>query len=408
MAEKYFTVKAGGTYLANRVALDLDVVPLGLLMRMLAMHPSQPKSARALADTGVGIGRTQIQNGLAELEAKGFRYRFLAQSAEGRLMTIVLTMEEPCQPEDALEAVPVKLQERIVRCTSHPALKINQSDKPAKDNAPVDNLENKGISPGRTDSQDSGRRSDEPVDNSENTENFRNLGESVSSGRTASQVTGTRLTGTRSARPHISKDISKLSKDSHSPKRSKDLHPTNQGGVESSPASVDVGGVVGGVKVSSGGDAALAGQVSPAEDDFELFSRCIPPGRMRKVLTGKAGVRVASALRRALDSGWLASEILWRLDNNPVPDSPRNLAGLMIHRVEEIAHSRPPSALPGSARGSRSTTGVGQVVDPLEEAQKKYVLAKVAAQKAEAELSDAQRADRCRREQLAKEGKQIA
>ena len=101
MSSKYFTVKAGGTYLANDVSLNKEITvdALGLLMVMLAMHPEAPKNRDSLC--GRGLGRRRVAEALRCLERVGLRYRFRVSSTTGEWRTITILFDRPHSLEDA-------------------------------------------------------------------------------------------------------------------------------------------------------------------------------------------------------------------------------------------------------------------------------------------------------------------
>ena len=136
---RYFTVKAGGQYLANSVihnqALSFDA--LGLLLVMLAMHPAQPKTRDTL--TGRGLGRRAVAVALHNLEAEGFRYRFKYAGVDGAWRSVCVLFDEPHDFASAFEVVQ-QLVDVPVACWR------DAQDRPV----PVDNSGVGDKTPGRT------------------------------------------------------------------------------------------------------------------------------------------------------------------------------------------------------------------------------------------------------------------
>ena len=121
VSDRYFTVKAGGTYLRNAVALDpaLSVDAVGLLMVMLAMHPRAPKNRDSLV--GRGMGRDRVAKALRCLEAAGLRYRFRASGRKpGTWETLTLLFDEPVSVEQAWASIDPAMAAAVVACVSHP------------------------------------------------------------------------------------------------------------------------------------------------------------------------------------------------------------------------------------------------------------------------------------------------
>ena len=83
-----------------------------------------------------------------------------------------------------------------------------------------------------------------------------------------------------------------------------------------------------------------------------------------------AAERLARLLRRALDAGWTRQRIYRILNDNPLPADTRNLVGLVIHRVGEIARTSPtparkPPAEPATARAASAEAATPAQIDEI-------------------------------------------
>ena len=129
--------------------------------------------------------------------------------------------------------------------------------------------------------------------------------------------------------------------------------PTNQAGSDPPPGP---GGVDGDPSLASppgsgrrpartgrrGRRLSSSGSSSGAAD-WGLLGACLPRP-MRALLTERAAARVTGLLGRARAAGWTRAEIHRVLNGNPLPDRLVNGAGLVIHRVGEIASTPAPAS----------------------------------------------------------------
>ena len=141
----------------------------------------------------------------------------------------------------------------------------------------------------------------------------------------------------------------------------KEEPPTNQPDPERAMVGVD--------KERSGDGCARRAPASPAdvehEDDWGLLGECLPRPWLG-LLTASAAERLTRLLRRALDAGWTRQRIYRILNNSPLPADTRNLVGLVIHRVGEIARTSPtparkPPAEPATARAASTEAAPAQI-----------------------------------------------
>lgn len=343
---RYFTVKAGGQYLANSVihnqALSFDA--LGLLLVMLAMHPAQPKTRDTL--TGRGLGRRAVAVALHNLEAEGFRYRFKYAGVDGSWRSVCVLFDEPHDFASAFEVVQ-QLVDVPVACWR------DAQDRPL----PVDNSGVGDKTPGRTEVPVPVPRcvegvSDQvmPVDNSGKDD-------------VKPQVTGYLPRSHRGTgdRPSVG-GTSYISKDIYSNK-SKDLsfNPNRTGSVTSSldaretenPVRLGVDLVGGGVTpAASTPTTSLSGEHSPDDDCCELdglvdgFVEAAVPEMFWSVLDSSGRSAVRRLLVQAQRGGWDPRDIYARLNaTGPIGEAQRP-AAVVIYRLRRVvAGSRPVSVV---------------------------------------------------------------
>ena len=118
--------------------------------------------------------------------------------------------------------------------------------------------------------------------------------------------------------------------------------PPGPGGVDGdpAPASPPGSGRAAARTGTRGRRSASSGSLSGAAD-WGLLGACLPRP-MRALLTERAAARVTGLLGRAQAAGWTRAEIHRVLNGNPLPDQLVNGAGLVIHRVGEIASTPAP------------------------------------------------------------------
>lgn len=330
VSDRYFTVKAGGTYLRNAVALDpaLSVDAVGLLMVMLAMHPRAPKNRDSLV--GRGMGRDRVAKALRCLEAAGLRYRFRASGRKpGTWETLTLLFDEPVSVEQAWASINPAMAAAVVACVSHP-----------QDSADVVR----------------GTETCTPVD--------------------SDGVSGVRVSDRRKpVRPP--KGVNNSSLHSELPPR----HPSesdtdavsgagdsadgadHEGAVSVGPASP----VKRGAGVSSSAVSGKRSSEPLPEVDWELINECVPQP-MASWLAGVSARRVTGLLRQAVDAGWRPGRVYGALNAARLPAEVANGPGLVIHRVGQIAHTAPPvrrrPRAAGAAGGAVSAqSGAGGAVE---------------------------------------------
>lgn len=105
------------------------------------------------------------------------------------------------------------------------------------------------------------------------------------------------------------------------------------------------------------------------EVDWGLLGECLPRPWLG-LLTVSAAERLARLLRRALDAGWTRPRIYRILNDSPLPADTRNLVGLVIHRVGEIARTSPtparkPPAEPATARAASAEAATPAQIDEI-------------------------------------------
>lgn len=309
----YFLVRRGSTAVSNKLIHDksLSYATLGVLMACLAMPDEAVKGYRQL--TGRGLGEHATRRALRELEDHRLRFRFRIRSG-GRLRDVVIVSDAPIEVDEAMGIVVTAMKDGtmisgpIVDCPSHPGF---FPEKTAKNTASPDCAAASAAQSG-------------PVDNSD---------------------TVPRQTAAQSAAAHIPKGIS-----NDSSLRSES--PTIQPAVASDASAVGVGEENRGSGIGrrpAGVPPAGPGREPSArpasEDEWRLVAESLPP-EMLGVMTKRAASRAAADLRRAISGGWTAGQVRSRLAANPLPppDQVRNLVGLIISRVAELADSRPPAA----------------------------------------------------------------
>ena len=145
----------------------------------------------------------------------------------------------------------------------------------------------------------------------------------------------------------------------------KEEPPTNQPGPESAMVSVneerseDVG-----VRRVPASRADVEHEV-----DWGLLGECLTRP-LHRLLNVSAPDPQAPQLRRALDAGWTRQRIYRILNDNPLPADTRNLVGLVIHRVGEIARTSPtparkPPAEPATARAASAEAATPAQIDEI-------------------------------------------
>ena len=313
VSDRYFTVKAGGTYLRNAVALDpaLSVDAVGLLMVMLAMHPRAPKNRDSLV--GRGMGRDRVAKALRCLEAAGLRYRFRASGRKpGTWETLTLLFDEPVSVEQAWASINPAMAAAVVACVSHP-----------QDSADVVR----------------GTETCTPVD--------------------SDGVSGVRVSDRRKpVRPP--KGVNNSSLHSELPPR----HPSESAadavsgaGDSADGADHEGAGSVGpaspvkcGAGVASSAGSGKRSELLP-EVDWGLIEECVPQP-MAGWLAGLSARRVTGLLRQAVDAGWRPGRVYGALNAARLPAEVANGPGLVIHRVGQIAHTAPPARRSPRAAGT--------------------------------------------------------
>ena len=145
----------------------------------------------------------------------------------------------------------------------------------------------------------------------------------------------------------------------------KEEPPTNQPDPESAMVGVD--------KERSGGGGRRRVPASSSdvehEVDWGLLGECLPRPWLG-LLTASAAERLTHLLRRALDAGWTRQRIYRILNGNPLPADARNLVGLVIHRVGEIARTSPtparkPHVEPATARAASAEAATSAQIDEI-------------------------------------------
>ena len=116
--------------------------------------------------------------------------------------------------------------------------------------------------------------------------------------------------------------------------------PPGPGGVDGDPAPAAQPGP--GREAARAGSGSSPGSLSGSAD-WGLLGACLPRP-MRSLLTERAAARVTGLLGRARAAGWTRAEIHRVLNGNPLPARLVNGAGLVIHRVEEIAVTPAPAS----------------------------------------------------------------
>lgn len=329
VSDRYFTVKAGGTYLRNAVALDpaLSVDAVGLLMVMLAMHPRAPKNRDSLV--GRGMGRDRVAKALRCLEAAGLRYRFRASGRKpGTWETLTLLFDEPVSVEQAWASINPAMAAAVVACVSHP-----------QDSADVVR----------------GTETCTPVD--------------------SDGVSGVRVSDRRKpVRPP--KGVNNSSLHSELPPRhpsESDTDAVSGAGDSADGADHEGAGSVGpaspvkcGAGVASSAGSGKRSELLP-EVDWELINECVPQP-MAGWLAGLSARRVTGLLRQAVDAGWRPGRVYGALNAARLPAEVANGPGLVIHRVGQIAHTAPPVRRAPRAAGAAgeavsAQSGVGGAVE---------------------------------------------
>ncbi|MFC5370905.1 hypothetical protein [Arcanobacterium bovis] len=340
--QKYFTVKAGGTYLSNHVIKNEDVTvdALGLLVIMLAMHPAAPKTRDTLI--GRGMGRRRVADALACLERAGFRHRFRYQDTERRWRSITVLFDAPVDASTGFNHARSLVKEDEIVCWANLTAQNDdgcdiQQDSRAGDEAggvgrvragntspasstghPVENSNTVDVSPVHTEVPLPVPR--EETTESEPVDNF------ISDEKTCLDVraghgsensvfpvdTEVPVTDRRQAVRSISNDIV------NKPKGLPSNHPSTATG---SLRSVDGG---------NGSDV-----------DWDLIREWIPSSLISFLPAG-AGRKIMTIIHHAQTDGWSASYVKRILGSQPWPPEARNAPGLVIYRLNDVlAGTRP-------------------------------------------------------------------
>lgn len=326
----YFLVRRGSTAVSNKLIHDksLSYATLGVLMACLAMPDEAVKGYRQL--TGRGLGEHATRRALRELEDHHLRFRFRVRSG-GRLRDVVIVSDAPIEVDEAMGIVVAAMKDGtmtsgpIVDCPSHSGFFPEKTAKNAV---------------GPDCAAASAAQKSDPVDNSN---------------------TVRRQTAAQSAAAHIPKGISN---DSSLCSESPTIQPA--GATAASVVGVGEGNRGSGAGrrpagVPPAGPPGLEPSARPAsEDEWRLVAESLPP-EMLGVMTKRAAARIAADLRRAISGRWTTGQVRSRLAANPLPppDQVRNLVGLIISRVAELADSRPPAAQ-APARPPRPLRVVGE------------------------------------------------
>lgn len=326
VSDRYFTVKAGGTYLRNAVALDpaLSVDAVGLLMVMLAMHPRAPKNRDSLV--GRGMGRDRVAKALRCLEAAGLRYRFRASGRKpGTWETLTLLFDEPVSVEQAWASIDPAMAAAVVACVSHP----QDSADVVRGTETCTPVDSDGASGVRVSDRRKPVRPPKGVNNSSLHSELPPHHPSESDTDTAAGA-GDSTDGAE-----------------------------GRGAVSVGPASP----VKRGAGVSSSAVSGKRSELLP-EVDWDLINECVPQP-MAGWLAGLSARRVTGLLRQAVDAGWHPGRVYGALNAARLPAEVANGPGLVIHRVEAIAHTAPPvRRSPRAAGGAVSAqSGAGEAVE---------------------------------------------
>lgn len=111
---EYYVVRRGSTSLTNEVVLSgLSYEAVGLLMTELSLRPGTPLGYREMV--GRGAGRQRILNAHKELEAAGFRHRFLLRTAGGELKTTVVVTDTSMPSVDVLDEIALPSGSHLVK-----------------------------------------------------------------------------------------------------------------------------------------------------------------------------------------------------------------------------------------------------------------------------------------------------
>lgn len=304
MAEnsEFFVVRRSSTALSNAVIHDsnLSFAALGLLMVSLSLPPNAPCGYRAFL--GRGMGEKAVRKALKELEELNYRFRFRLRR-EGQLREVTVVADTPITKDEAHAEVVSMMNAGVVKqasistCVSHPEPELSTTPEAS-----------------------------EPVDN------HRAATGAARSGTVDNSLTVPRSSAARWSEAHTSNEVSNNSslrselntnqpEGSHNPIAA----PANVGVVDETPSPPQA--------------APPDGEARP---DWGLLDECLP-APMRRGLSTAAGLTITKALRAAETSGWTRSQIYRNLNENPLPDSMRNRTGLVIHRVQTVAGTPPPT-----------------------------------------------------------------
>lgn len=110
----FYVVRKGSTSLSNKVILSgLSYEALGLLLTELTLRPGTPLGYRQMAGRGAGAHR--IRKAHLELEAAGFRHRFLVRGVDGSLRTLTVVTDESISSAEAWEEIDVSAGTYLVK-----------------------------------------------------------------------------------------------------------------------------------------------------------------------------------------------------------------------------------------------------------------------------------------------------
>ncbi len=330
----FFVVRRGAVAVPNKLVHDreLSYAALALLIVCLGLPAGAKAGYRQLK--GRGLGEAAVRRGLAELEDRHLRFRFRTRHT-GQLKDLTLVSYEPITVEEALAEIHDRIargafEGEVVGCSSHPDEFAALVDNSETDSYPQ--AESVEVSP-------------LPVDNSD-CRGHESEKKSEAACLTVPRSTVARWTVPRSAAAQLSKDNSKSSLRS-------DI--TNQPGVE------------------------WLDEFLP-EDWLRLLG---PPAR----------ARVARELAVAREAGWGPGQVRAMLRANPLPplEQVQNPAGLIIHRVKELAASPPPAASPSRREALREIDRkLRQIVDGTsrETPKRQWLLANALSGQGEVQMND--------------------
>ena len=323
----YYLAPAGSVTVSNQVSLDMSIsaLALGLLVWIRARPAGASQSYREFLSRG--FGEVATRRALVELEAAGYRWRFVERRDHGRIVTATLLFDRPATEDEAREVLEGLSEWPIGKCLSG-----RRSDREGEGG--LHSAQQSGLSDRAEDvsaRSDKGKHKPQPA-----AERRCETPSGTVQRSTEARSAVARSTVPRCAEAQPSNDGSNgWETDVSQPNQTTPVR--EQRSSESPldralPAGPVGSGLEGLLEVSAEDIAA---------DDWTVLVECLPVG-MRHV-EPSAVSKIAAALRARLEAGWSSEALRATLAGNALPpaDEIRNLAGIVSYRIGQTP-IRPP------------------------------------------------------------------